>query len=111
MKIRITLEQLIVSNIFLFVVSFFVMKFSDIFRLNYNLHWIYSFAHVWWLLFAWPFTMILSVINAIRSFIKINKKKYFWILISLLPILFFLILQYIYVYVNLFVKFLWRIFF
>ncbi|MDQ0475602.1 hypothetical protein QF004_000103 [Chryseobacterium sp. MDT2-18] len=86
MKLKITLKQIILANLLLFVISFAFLKLSDSFRLT--IHWIYSLANLWWLFFAFPCTMILSINNVINSVLKRNKNlKYSFF--SLLPILLF----------------------
>ncbi len=90
-----------IANIFLFVLSFSFMEYSNIFRINQEKHWVYSIAHNWYLLFAFPISMIGSLVLSIITFIKISKQKYIWPFLSLVPIIIFLLLPKILIFLNL----------
>lgn len=90
-----------IANIFLFVLSFSFMEYSNIFRLNQEKHWIYSTAHIWYLIFAFPVSIIGSLVLSIITLIKIRKQKYIWLFLSLVPIIIFLLLPKILIFLNL----------
>jgi hypothetical protein len=108
MKIKISLQQLIIANISLFVISFLLMKFSDFYRLNKETHWIYAYAHSFYVLFSFPITMLLSIIFSILSFKKLNQ-RILWIILSLSPILIFIILPYLNNFIYLMLKNIWLV--
>lgn len=76
------------------------MELSNYYRLNQQMHWVYSLAHNWYIFFALPISMLSSLILAITSYLKIND-KYFWIFISSIPIILFLFLPIILKLLNL----------
>ena len=94
-------KTLIIVNVFLFTLSFSFMEYSNIFRLNQEKHWIYSSAHNWYLLFAFPVSMFASVVLSIFTGLKIKKLKYIWLLLCLTPIIIFLLLPNILIILNL----------
>ena len=108
MKIKISLQKLIIANILLFVISFLLMKFSDFYRLDKDTHWIYAYAHSFHVLFSFPTTMILSIIFSIVSYKKMNQ-RILWMILSLLPILTFNILPYLNNFIYLMLKNIWLI--
>lgn len=65
------------------------MEYSNEFRLNQEKHWIYSVAHNWYLLFAFPISMIGTLVLSILTLIKIKRQKYIWLFLSLVPIIIF----------------------
>lgn len=94
-------KTLIIINIFLFILSFSFMEYSNIYRLNQEKHWIYSSAHNWYLLFAFPVSMFSSLALTIFTAIKIKKLKYIWLFLCLTPIIIFLLLPNILIILNL----------
>ncbi|OCA79444.1 hypothetical protein BBH99_18830 [Chryseobacterium contaminans] len=76
MKIRISQKQLIIAHIAFFAISFVFLEYSKIFRMNKELHWIYSFGHSWWLMVAFLCLFIGSLILGIYSLWKVNKNKF-----------------------------------
>lgn len=88
--IKITQKQLIIANIILFVTSFLFMRFSDMFRLNQYLHWIYSLGHCWYLLAAFPCFFWGSLISGVYTLWKIETNKISYLLLSLFPLILFL---------------------
>lgn len=106
MKIKISLKQLIIANILIFVISFLLMRFSDFYRLNQETHWIYQYAHLFYILFSFPVTMSLSIIFTFFSFKKLNKKIK-WIVLSIMPILIFIILPYLNNFIHIILKNIW----
>ncbi|UQB69595.1 hypothetical protein [Epilithonimonas zeae] len=96
-----TYKRLIIINIFLFILSFSFMEYSNIFRINQEKHWVYSTAHSWYLFFAFPVSMIGSLVLSIITIIKILKQKYIWLFLSLVPIIIFLLLPKILMILNL----------
>ncbi len=90
MNIKITQKQLIIANIFLFVVSFVLIKFGNQFRLNQSLHWIYSYSNLFHLFIGFPLPMIGSIILAYYSLNKLKKEKFVYFFFSLLPVFIFL---------------------
>ncbi len=93
MGIKITQKQLIIINITLFVFSFAFVKFSNIFRMNNDLHWIYTIANLAHLI-LFPMTMVVATLLTFNSFYQ-NNEKAFYLFLSLLPIISFLILLFI----------------
>lgn len=77
------------------------MEYSNIFRINQEKHWVYSTAHSWYLFFAFPVSMIGSLVLSIITIIKILKQKYIWLFLSLVPIIIFLLLPKILMILNL----------
>lgn len=75
----------------LFVSSFTFVRLSDIFRMYKDLHWIYTFANLIHLV-IFPTTIIISVILAFNSYSQIKERKISYILLSLSPIILFLLL-------------------
>ncbi len=96
-----TYKGLIIINIFLFILGFSFIEYSNIFRLNQEKHWIYSTAHSWYLFFAFPVSMIGSLGLSIITLIKIKRQKYVWLLLSLVPIIIFILLPKILIILNL----------
>lgn len=91
MKIEKTQKKIIFTNTLLFVISFIFVRFSDIFRMHKDLHWIYTFANLTHLI-IFPTTIFLSLILAFNSYSKIKQRKILYILLSLSPIILFLLL-------------------
>lgn len=91
MKIEITQKKIIFTNTLLFVISFIFVRFSDIFRMHKDLHWIYTFANLTHLI-IFPTTIFLSLILAFNSYSQIKQRKILYILLCLSPIILFLIL-------------------
>lgn len=91
MKIEITQKKIIFTNTLLFVISFIFVRFSDIFRMHKDLHWIYTFANLTHLI-IFPTTIFLSLILAFNSYSQIKQRKILYILLSLSPIILFLLL-------------------
>lgn len=108
MKIKISLQQLIIANILLFVISFLLIKFSDFYRLNKETHWIYQYAHSFYILFSFPITMLSSIFFSILSIKKLNP-RILWMILSLLPIIIFIILPYLNNFFYLTLKNIWLI--
>lgn len=92
MKIRISQNQLIIAHIALFAISFVFLEYSKIFRINKELHWIYSFGHSWWLMVVFPCLFIGSLILGIYSLWKVNENKFLYFLFSIFPLIIFLTL-------------------
>lgn len=90
MSIKITLKQLIIVNIILFIVSFLLVKFGNQFRLNQSLHWVYSYSNLFHLFLGFPVSMIGSIILAYYSLNKLEKDKFLYFFFSILPIFLFL---------------------
>lgn len=93
-KIKITPKQLIVANIFQFVVSIAFMRFSEIFRLNKDLHWIYTFGHCWYLMASLPCFFWGSLLLGGYTLLKIKTNKILYLFFTLFPLLFFLIITF-----------------
>ena len=89
---RINQKHLIIANIILFVMSFGLLEYSKMFRMNQELHWIYSFGHNWWFMIALPFAFWGSIILVVYSYFKRKDKKILYIFCSIIPLLLFLIL-------------------
>lgn len=86
-NIKITQKQLIIANILLFVISFVFMRFSEIFRMNRDLHWIYSLGHSFYLMAAVPCCFWGSLILAGYTIWKVKANKILYLFFSLLPLL------------------------
>ncbi len=106
-----SLKKIILANILLYVLSFFLMKFSDFFRLNTETHWIYAVSHSFWVLFAFPVTMVLSFILPFFLFKKNLNNKLLWILLSLIPLIFFIVSYFTYKYINQSILEIWKFFY
>lgn len=89
MKIKISQKQLIIVHVALFAISFVFLEYSKMFRMNKDLHWIYSWGHTWWILGSLPCAFLGSLILGIYSLWK-NKLLYF--LFSMTPLILFIIL-------------------
>lgn len=85
-------RRLIIANIILFISSFIFLEYSKMFRLSLDKHWVYSSGHSWWLLFALPATFFGSLCLFVYSIINIKKRKFFYCIFSLMPIILFLML-------------------
>ncbi|SHL77565.1 hypothetical protein SAMN05444360_104146 [Chryseobacterium carnipullorum] len=92
MNITITQKQLIIANTLQFVLGLLFMRFSNIFRMNKNLHWIYSFGHSWYLMSALPFFFWGSLILGGYTIWKVKTNKILYLFFSLFPLLLFLII-------------------
>ena len=78
MNIKITQKQLSIAHTALFLLSFLFLKYSEIFRISQEKHWIYSFGHLWWFMVGIPALLgsfILSIYNLWQS--KKHKIPYF----------------------------------
>ncbi len=91
MSIRITQKQLISASIILFVFSVIFLEYSKMFRMNKELHWIYSSGHNWWLFIAMPVAFWGSIILGGYSLGKVKNNKISYFLFSLLPLILFVI--------------------
>lgn len=91
MSIKITLNQLIIANIILFLISFIFLEYSKMFRMSQEKHWIYSLGHNWWLLSALPLTFGSSIILGWYILWKLKGNKILYFLGSITPIILFLI--------------------
>lgn len=87
--------HLIIANILLFVVSLGLLEYSKTYRMNQELHWIYSFGHNWWFMVALPSAFWGSTILAVYSYFKRQKEKLFYIFLSFIPLFLFLFLIFI----------------
>lgn len=95
MNILITQKKLIIANIILFVLSVIFLEYSKMFRLNLELHWVYSFGHNWWFMVALPSAFWGSLILGGYSLLRIKKNKIFYFIFSIIPLLLFLVFIYI----------------
>ncbi len=91
MGIRITQKQLIIVNIILFVVSFALLEYSKLFRINIEKHWIYSFGHNWWFMVGMPSAFWGSLILGVYSLWKVKNHKILYFIFSLVPFILFII--------------------
>lgn len=76
----------------LFIIGILIGRFSEIFRFNFDQHWIYEYGNYLSYLIIFG-SVIWSIINALRILNRFRyrlKNKIIWILISLLPILYIL---------------------
>lgn len=88
-------KGILVIVIILFLISFFTMRISDIFRLHKDLNWVYKYSHVFYLFIIFPLTTFFIIINPF--IILLNKKlsnKIIWITIGLIPLFTYLIIPY-----------------
>ncbi|MDM1555473.1 MULTISPECIES: hypothetical protein [Chryseobacterium] len=90
-KFRIKQKQLIIVHIALFAISFAFLEYSKMFRMNKELHWIYSLGHNWWLMIAFPCLFWGSLILGGYSLCKVNKNKFLYFIFGILPLAIFLI--------------------
>ena len=101
----ITYKRTVIVLVVLFILSFFVMRISDIFRMNKDLHWIYGYSHLFYLFIVFPSIAILTVLNPLiilKNFLnpiillKHNNfsNKITWIIIGLIPLLFYLVIPF-----------------
>lgn len=86
MNIKITNKQIIITNLTFFVISLVFLEYSKIFRMNQQLHWIYSRGHNWWLMIALPTCFWGSVILGLYSLWKIEENKFLYFIFSILPL-------------------------
>lgn len=94
MNLKIKQKQLITANIILFVVSFLLLEYSEMFRIDEEKHWIYSFSCNWWFMVAIPSAFWGSLILGIYSLWKVRKHKFLYFIFSMVPlIIFFLIVS------------------
>ena len=93
MNKNISLKKIIIANISLFIISFLLMKFSDFYRLNKESNWIYQYAHILWMFFALPISMISSLILPFIYFKKFGL-NILWILLGTTPIILFITIPY-----------------
>lgn len=91
-NIKISQKQLIIANILQFVISFAFMRFSEIFRLDIDLHWIYTFGHCWYLIASLPLAFWGSLFLGGYTLWKIKTNKIQYLFLSLFPLLLFLII-------------------
>ncbi|MDQ0064912.1 hypothetical protein J2T03_000795 [Chryseobacterium lathyri] len=91
-NIKITQKQLIIANILQFVISFAFMRFSDIFRLDKDLHWMYKFGHCLYLMASLPWFFWGSLFLGGYTLWKNKTNKILYLFFSLFPLLFFLII-------------------
>lgn len=82
------------------------MKFSDFYRLNKETHWIYQYAHYWWIFFALTFSLIASLILPFLYFKKFGF-KILWLLLSITPIIIFIITPHYIIEVNSMLEYIW----
>ena len=98
-----TYKSTVIILIILFLISFFIMRISDIFRMNKDLHWIYGYAHLFYLFIVFPSITILTILNPLiilKNFLSpiiVLKKseisnKIVWIIIGLIPLFFYLVI-------------------
>lgn len=99
MKIKIAQKQLIIANIVLYIASVIFLEYSKMFRMNQELHWIYSLGHKWYLLVALPCCFWGSIILGLYSVWKVKENKTFHFLFSISPLLLFSTLIYITSYI------------
>lgn len=98
-----TYKHTLIIVIFLFLISFFVMRISVIFRMNEDLNWIYGYSHLFYFFIVFPLITIFTILNPLiilKNFlnpiivIKNNKisNRIIWIIIGLIPLFFHLII-------------------
>lgn len=85
-------KHLIIANITLFAVSFVFMRISDIFRMDRDLHWIYTLGHCSYLMAALPCFFWGSLISGAYTLWKVETNKILYLVLSLFPLVLFLTL-------------------
>lgn len=94
MNIKISLKQLIVIHILLFVCGIIFLELSKMFRFNMELHWIYSMGHNYYFIVALPLCFWGSLILAIYTLLKVKENKFLYLIFSIIPLILFLIMIY-----------------
>lgn len=107
-----TYKRILIIAIILFLVSFLFMRVSEIFRMNEELKWIYKYSHLFYIFFVLPLNLFIFIANPI--IILQNKKftfKIIWLIIGLIPFLFYLIIPHFNEDLKNLNKYIWKILF
>jgi len=83
-------KYLIIANIIMFGTSLIFMRFSDRFRIDQYLHWIYTLGHCWYLMAALSCFFWGSLISGAYTIWKIKTNKILYLVLSLFPLILFL---------------------